>query len=262
MIITMSFNSKNPFLSNKRFSSNAVSKADEVHHAQIIDYNQEMTVSGTINKTAILFLILCASSMVTWWMFFQEMNVMPVAIGGAIVGLILVLISAFKPEASPYLAPGYALFEGLFIGGISAIFEMRFPGIVINAVGATLVTFAVCLGLYKFKIVKVTEQFKSVVVAATLAIATYYLITWLVSMFTGWQPVHYGNGMMSIGISVFVIVIAALNLFLDFDQIEQGAQQRMPKFMEWYGAMGLMVTLVWLYIEFLRLLSKLSSNNK
>lgn len=254
----MNFNSNNPFLSNKRFSSNANSRTEQVHQAQIIDYNQDMTVSGTINKTAILFLILCGAAMVTWWMAFNQMNVMIPAMGGAIVGLILVVISAFKPQYSPYLAPGYAFFEGLFIGGISAIFEAMYPGIVINAVGATLVTFLVCLGLYKFKIVKVTEQFKSVVIAATLAIATYYLISWLFSMFTSFTPVHYGNSMMSIGISVFVIIIAALNLFLDFDLIEKGAQQRMPKFMEWYGAMGLMITLVWLYIEFLRLLSKLS----
>lgn len=256
----MAFNSKNPFLSNKRFSSNAVSRAEEVHEAKIIDYNQEMTLSGTINKTAILFLILCGAAMVTWWMAFNGINIMLPAIGGAIVGFVLVIISAFKPHLSPYLAPGYALFEGLFIGGISAIFEAMYPGIVINAVGATLVTFLVCLGLYKFKIVKVTEQFKSVVIAATFAIATYYLFSWLASLIFNFTPVHYGNSMMSIGISVFVIIIAALNLFLDFDLIEKGAQQRMPKFMEWYGAMGLMVTLVWLYIEFLRLLSKLASN--
>jgi uncharacterized YccA/Bax inhibitor family protein len=218
-------------------------------------------LSGTINKTAILFLILCGSAMVTWWMAFNGMKIMIPAIGGAIVGFVLVLISAFKPHLSPYLAPGYALFEGLFIGGISAIFEAMYPGIVINAVGATLVTFLVCLGLYKFRIVKVTEQFKSVVIAATLAIATYYLISWIVSMFINYQPVHHGNSMMSIGISIFVIVIAALNLFLDFDQIEKGVEQRMPKFMEWYGAMGLMVTLVWLYIEFLRLLSKFASRD-
>ncbi len=260
-IRNMNFNSKNPFLSDKRFSSNAVSKAEEVHHAQIIDYNQDMTISGTINKTAILFLLLCAGAMLTWWMAFNGMNAMLPAIGGAIVAFVLVLISAFKPQASPYLAPGYALFEGLFIGGISAIFEARFPGIVINAVGATLVTFLVCLGLYKFKIVKVNEQFRSVVIAATLAIATYYLISWIVSMFTDYTPVHHGNSLMSIGISVFVIIVAALNLFLDFDQIEKGAQQRMPKFMEWYGAMGLMITLVWLYIEFLRLLSKFASRD-
>ena len=256
----MSFNSKNPFLNNKSFSS-AVSRKDEVHNATLIENNQEMTLAGTINKSIILFLLLTASAMVIWWMAFNGLNPIVPAIGGAIVGLVLVLISAFKPEYSPYLAPGYALFEGLFIGGISAIFEAMYPGIVIQAVGATFVTFMICLGLYKYKIVKVTEQFKSVVVAATLAIATYYLISWLFSMFTSYVPVHYGNSMMSIGISVFVIVIAALNLFLDFDRIEKGTEQKMPKYMEWYGAMGLMITLVWLYIEFLRLLSKLNSKN-
>ncbi|WP_432222725.1 Bax inhibitor-1/YccA family protein [Flavobacterium sp. TMP13] len=255
----MEFKSNNPFLSNKRFSNTAVQ--EKVHHAEIIDYGQEMSLSGTINKTALLFMILVASAMVTWWMSFNGMNVMLPAIGGAVVGLILVVIAAFKPQYSGYLAPGYALFEGLFIGGISAIFEAIYPGIVMQAVGCTLVTFMVCLGLYKFKIVKVTERFKSVVIAATLAIATYYLISWLFSMFTSFVPVHYGNSMMSIGISVFVIIIAALNLFLDFDQIEKGVQQRMPKFMEWFGAMGLMITLVWLYIEFLRLLSKLASKD-
>ena len=257
---TMRFNSKNPFLNNKTFST-AVSKNDELHQATIIDYNDEMTLSGTINKSLILFLLLTASATVIWWLTFNGMNPMVPTIGGAVVGLILVLISAFKPQYSPYLAPGYALFEGLFIGGISAIFEAMYPGIIIQAVGATFVTFMVCLGLYKYKIVKVTEQFKSVVVAATLAIATYYLISWIFSMFTSFVPVHYGNSMMSIGISVFVIVIAALNLFLDFDRIEKGSEQKMPKYMEWYGAMGLIITLVWLYIEFLRLLSKLNSKD-
>ena len=255
----MEFKSKNPFLNNKSFS--ATSKAEQVHRATVIDYNDEMTLSGTINKTLLLFLLLAASAIVIWWMAFNGYNPIAPAIAGALIGLVLVVISAFKPQYSPYLAPAYALFEGLFIGGISAIFEVKYPGIVIQAVGATFVTFAVCLGLYKFNIVKVTEQFKSVVVAATLAIATYYLISWVVSMFTSFQPVHYGNSMMSIGISVFVIIIAALNLFLDFDRIEKGVEQRMPKFMEWFGAMGLMITLVWLYIEFLRLLSKLSSKD-
>jgi uncharacterized YccA/Bax inhibitor family protein len=257
----MSFKSKNPFLTNKSFSATTATRKEEVHNAAILDYSQEMTLSGTINKTLILFLLLTASAMVIWWMTFNGTNPIVPTIGGAIVGLILVVIAAFKPQHSPYLAPGYALFEGLFIGGISAIFETMYPGIVIQAVGATFVTFIVCLGLYRYRIVKVTEQFKSVVVAATLAIATYYLISWVFSMFTSFQPVHQGNSIMSIGISVFVIIIAALNLFLDFDRIEKGAKQKMPKFMEWYGAMGLMVTLVWLYIEFLRLLSKLNSKN-
>ena len=249
-------NSTNPFLSNKSFT--AVSRKEEMHNASVIDYNQEMTLSGTINKTLILFLLLTAAAMVTWWMTFNGMNPMVPTIGGAIIGLILVFVAAFKPQYSGYLAPGYAFFEGLFIGGISAIFEVKYPGIVVQAVSATLVTFLVCLGLFKYKIVKVTEQFRSVVVAATLAIVTFYLISWLLSMFTSFMPVHHGNSMMSIGISVFVIIVAALNLFLDFDSIEQGVQRKMPKYMEWFGAMGLMITLVWLYIEFLRLLSKLA----
>src|SRR6187402_418006 len=176
-------NSNNPFLNNKTFST-AVSRKDEVHQATVIDENQDMTLAGTINRTLILFLLLTSSALVIWWATFNGMNPIVPAFGGAIVGLILVVISAFKPQYSPYLAPGYALFEGLFIGGISAIFEAMYPGIVINAVAATLVTFLVCLGLYKFGIVKVTETFKSVVVAATLAIATYYLISWLFSLFT------------------------------------------------------------------------------
>ncbi len=249
-------NSNNPFLNNKTFSR--ASSNNQVYDAVVIDENQYMTVSGTINRSLILFLLLIASATVIWWATFNGMNPMVPVIGGAIVGLILVVISAFKPEYSPYLAPGYALFEGLFIGGVSAIFEAQYPGIVTQAVGATFVTFGVCLGLYKYKIVKVTEQFKSIVIAATFAIATYYLISWLFSLFTSFTPVHHGNSMMSIGISVFVIVVAALNLFLDFDRIEEGAKQGMPKYMEWYGAMGLMITLVWLYIEFLRLLSKLN----
>lgn len=254
----MSSDSKNPFLNNKIFSSTKLSNKEEVHEATIIDYSNEMSLSGTINKSFILFLLLSASAMVIWWLTFNGMNPLLPAIGGAIIGFVLVLISVFKPEYSGYLAPGYALFEGLFIGGISAIFETQYPGIVIQAVGATLVTFLICLGLYKYQIVKVTEKFKSVVIAATLAIATYYLVSWLFSLFTSFVPVHYGSSLMSIGISVFVIIIAALNLFLDFDQIEKGVERRLPKYMEWYGAMGLMITLVWLYIEFLRLLSKLS----
>jgi uncharacterized YccA/Bax inhibitor family protein len=253
----MSSNSKNPFLNNKIFTS----AKEEVHEATIIGHEQTMTIEGTINKSLILFLLLTAAAMITWWMAANGQSPMVPMIGGAIMGLILVVIATFKPQLSGYLAPGYAIFEGLFIGGISAIFEIKYPGIVTQAVGATLVTFAICLGLYKFKIVQVTERFKSIVIAATLAIATYYLISWLISLFTSFVPVHYGNSMMSIGISVFVIVIAAMNLFLDFDQIEEGANRKMPKYMEWYGAMGLMITLVWLYMEFLRLLSKLNSRD-
>ena len=249
-------NSQNPFFKNKSFSPTSAVARDVDNN--VIDYNDTMTVSGTINKGFLMLILLIASAAITWSMTFTGYNPMVLTIGGAIAGFVLVLIASFKPQYSTFLAPGYAIFEGLFIGGISAIFEAMYPGIVIQAVGATFVTFIVCFALYKYEVVKVTEQFKSIVIASTLAIATYYVISWLLSMFTSFQPVHYGNSWMSIGISVFVIVIAAMNLFLDFDQIEKGAQQKLPKYMEWFGAMGLMITLVWLYIEFLRLLSKLS----
>lgn len=255
----MNFKSSNPFLGNKNFSKPTALAAQQ--DSALISYGQEMTVSGTINKSFIMLLLLLATASVTWYLAFNGMNPMPLAIGGAVIGLILVLVSSFKPHLSSYLAPAYALFEGLFIGGISAIFEAMHPGLVIQAVGATFVTFLVCFGLYKYNIVKVNEQFKSVVIAATLAILTYYVISFLLSMFTSFTPVHHGNSLMSIGISVVVIIIAALNLFLDFDMIEKGAQKRLPKYMEWFGAMGLMITLVWLYIEFLRLLSKISSRD-
>ena len=250
-------NSNNPFFKNKTFSNS--SAAAEVHEATVIDRNETMTVSGTINKSFLMLILLIASAAITWTMTFNGQPPMVFIFGGAIVGFILVLIATFRPQSSGYLAPGYAIFEGLFIGGVSAIFETMYPGIVIQAVSCTFVTFMVCFGLYKYEIVKVTERFKSVVVASTLAIATYYIISWLLSMFTSFQPIHYGNSMFSIGISAFVIVIAALNLFLDFDQIDKGVQQKMPKYMEWYGAFGLLVTIVWLYLEILKLLSKLNS---
>jgi uncharacterized YccA/Bax inhibitor family protein len=250
--------SKNPFFKSKSFTNTSSANTD----VSAIDYNETMTVSGTINKSFILLGLLVATSLITWNLVSNGYNPIVLTIGGAIIGLILVVVASFKPQLSNYLAPAYALFEGLFIGGISAFFEMSYPGIVTQAVGGTFVTFIVCFLLYKYNIVKVTEKFKSVVVAATLAIMAYYLITWIGSMiFSSFQPVHYGNSLMSIGISVFVIVIAALNLFLDFDQIEKGAQEQMPKYMEWFSAMGLMVTLVWLYIEFLRLLSKIASRD-
>lgn len=259
----MSLKSNNPFLSNKSFNQSAATTVydEDGRPVNIIDYNNTMTIQGTINKSFMLFFILLGTACITWFMAFSGYNPMMLTIGGAIVGLILVIIAAFRPQLSGYLAPGYALFQGLFIGGISAIFEAMYPGIVIHAVGATFVTFMVCFLLYKYQVVKVTEQFKSIVIASTLAIATYYVISWIISLFTSFTPVHYGNSLMSIGISVFVVIIAALNLFLDFDLIEKGAKNRQPKYMEWFGAMGLIITLVWLYIEFLRLLSKLSSRN-
>lgn len=252
----MNFKSKNPFLGSKSFTNTSRSAENTA-----VIFDDIMTVSGAINKSFILLFTLLASAFLSWYLTAQGYNPMVFTIGGAIIGLILVIIASFKPATSPWVAPGYALFEGLFIGGISAFFEIMYPGIVIQAVSCTFVTFIVCFLLYKYKIIKVTEKFKSVVVAATLAIFTYYLISWVLSLFMNFEPVHHGASLMSIGISVFVIVIAALNLFLDFDQIEKGAEKQLPKYMEWFSAMGLMITLVWLYVEFLRLLAKLSSRD-
>lgn len=259
----MELKSKNPFLSNKAFAKGTTQVYDAQGNA-LVDYNDTMTVSGAMNKSFILLLLLLTGAFTVWYMVVNGSNPYPFMITGAVVGLIMVIASAFKPQYSQYLAPAYALFEGLFIGGLSVVIDSMYPGVALQAVGATFVTFGVCLALYKFKIVKVTEQFKSVVIAATLAIFTYYIISFFASWIFNFQMVGRGftdNSMMSIGISVFVIVIAALNLFLDFDLIEKSAENRQPKYMEWFGAMGLMITLVWLYVEFLRLFSKLSSRN-
>lgn len=252
----MNFKSSNPFLGSKAFKNTSRS-ADEA----IYSVENNMTIEGAINKSFILLGLLLVSAALSWWMVANGNNPMVFVVGGAIVGFILVLIASFKPATSRWAAPGYALFEGLFVGGVSAMFESLYSGIVLQAVSCTLITFIICFALYKYKVVKVTEKFKGIVIAATLAIVSYYLITWLLSMFINFTPVHHGNSLMSIGISLFVIVIAALNLFLDFDMIEKGSERQLPKYMEWFSAMGLMITLVWLYIEFLKLLAKLSSRD-
>jgi len=257
----MRLKSNNPFLGSKSFTDkNTTLYNTDGRPVEIIDYNNTMTINGAITKTFMLFVLLLAGASVTWYMAFTGQNPLMLTIGGAIIGLILVIASTFSPKNAPYLAPAYALFEGLFIGGISAIFEVMYPGIVMQAVFGTMVTFAVCLSLYRFGVVKVTEQFKGIVVASIFAIGTYYALSFVLSFF-GVSFFHHGNSLMSIGFSIFVIIIAALSLFLDFDMIEQGAQRKLPKHMEWFGAMGLIITLVWLYVEFLRLLSKLQSRN-
>jgi uncharacterized YccA/Bax inhibitor family protein len=253
--------SNNPFFKTKSYTSRQEVQIDVKQNSARSAWGESMTVEGTMNKSFMLFTILVTSSAITWYLSNAGFPINFLTIGGAIVGLILVLVASFKPHLSGYLAPAYAFFEGLFIGGISIYFESMFPGIVMQAISATLVTFVICFLLYKFGIVKVNQTFRSVVIAATLAIVTYYIISFLLNITGLYTPVHYGNSMMSIGISVFVIIVAALNLFLDFDNIESGVLNQQPKYMEWFGAMGLMITLVWLYIEFLRLLSKLASRD-
>ena len=192
---------------------------------------------------------------------------MPLMLVGVFGGLITALVITFKRNWAPFLAPLYGLLEGLFLGAISAImneaFSERYPGIVMHAVGLTLGVAVAMFLLYNFRIIRATERFKSVVFTATAGIALFYLVTWIVSLF-GVQMdfMMVGNGsLLGIGISLFVVVIAALNLIMDFDMIEQGSEMGAPKYMEWYCAFGLMVTIVWLYVEMLKLLSRLSSRD-
>jgi len=221
-----------------------------------------MTIQGTVNKTAIILCCLLLSAGWTWNMFFSSGNpavVMPWMIGGAIGGFVVALITVFKKTAAPVTAPIYALLEGLFIGGISSIFEAQYPGIVIQAVGLTFGTLFALLFAYKSGFIKATENFKLGVVAATGSIMLIYFASILLGFFGISIPFIHDSGPLGILFSLVVVVIAALNLVLDFDFIEHGAEQGAPKFMEWYAAFGLIVTLVWLYIEILRLLAKLRS---
>ncbi|PKQ65814.1 hypothetical protein BZG02_02075 [Labilibaculum filiforme] len=245
--------SSNPVLSEKIFSA-----------TRSESYSETMTVNGTINKIGLLLFFLVAAASYTWGLYNEAMDssvVLPWLIGGAIVGLILALVTTFKPVWSPYTAPFYALAEGIMLGGLSAMMNASYPGIVIQAVGLTFATLFAMLFAYKTGLIKVTEKFKMGVVAATGGIFIFYMLNWILGMFGIGFNFANDSSLLSIGISLFVVVIAALNLVLDFDFIEKGEQSGAPKYMEWYGAFGLMVTLVWLYVELLRLLSKLARRN-
>lgn len=250
------FKSGNPTLSEKRFINTVPGDA--------VSYGNTMTVNGTLNKFGFMFLMVLGTSYYSWKEFAGGGNVMPLMLTGMIGGLIVALVLVFKQEWSPYLAPLYALFQGLFIGSISAMYSEAFakmaPNLIMNAVGLTFGVVISMYLLYNFRIIRATETFKSVVVTATVGIGVFYLIVMIMRMFgfSGMTFLHEGTG-IGIAFSLFVVAIAALNLILDFDMIEKGVEAGAPKFMEWYGAFGLLVTIVWLYLEILRLLSKISS---
>ena len=221
-----------------------------------------MTIQGTVNKTFLLLIISLFSATMVWNKFFTSANpalIMPWMWGGVIGGFIVALITIFKKELSPMTVPIYALLEGLFLGGISSILEVRFPGIVIQAVGLTFGVLFTLLAAYKSGLIKPTQNFRLGVVAATGAIALFYFASIILGFFGIHLSMIHGSGPIGIGFSVFVVIIAALNLVLDFDFIERGVDSGAPKYMEWYGAFGLLVTLIWLYVEILRLLVKLNS---
>lgn len=240
----------NPALNSKTFENiGTVSSADA------------MTINGTVNKTGLMLLLLIAGAAYTWSKF-TEGSIESVSLWmmvGIIGGLIVAFITVFKKTWAPVTAPLYAVLEGFALGGISAILEAAYPNIVIQAVALTFGTAGCLLIAYKSGVIKATENFKLGVFAATGGIALIYVVGWIMSFFGKTIPYIHESGLIGIGFSLFVVVIAALNLVLDFDFIEKGAEQGAPKFMEWYAAFGLMVTLIWLYIEILRLLSKLNS---
>ena len=219
-----------------------------------------MTVQGTVNRTAILLAVVVAAAIWPWRLLVRSGDptaVLPFLWIGLIGGFVLALVTIFKRTVAPVTAPIYAGFEGLALGSVSALFERSFPGIVFQATALTVGVLLAILIVYKTRLIRATENFKMGVVAATMAIGLSYVVTWVLALFGIPMGFIHSSGWLGIGISLLVVFVAALNLVLDFDFIEKGAAQGAPKFMEWYGAFGLLVTLVWLYLEILRLLAKL-----
>lgn len=250
----------NPALSGKTFENYAPTGIGQE--------STTMTLDGTVNKSAFLVILVMAVALIPWNIYFAGStpfsdapfvpgNVTVYLIGGTIGGLIFALITIFKQNLSPFTAPCYAICEGFAMGALSAIFEAQYPGIALQAIFLTLAILFSLLLAYKSGLIKVTENFKLGVVAATGGIFLVYMFSFIGGMFGFNVPYIHESGLFGIGFSCFVIVVASLNLVLDFDFIEHGAESNAPKYMEWYAAFGLLVTLIWLYIEILRLLAKL-----
>jgi len=253
------FKTSNPALGDKTFEN--LSRAQ---YGGVIDESTQMTLNGTVNKTGILLVCAIATAAWTWHTFLQSRDfadVAPMVFGGAIGGFILAMVTIFKKEWSPVTAPIYALLEVLFLGGLSALLDLRYPGIAMQAVGLAFGTLFVMLLAYRSGLIPVTAKLRMGIIAATGGIALLYVLEMLLGFFGIQFVTINGSGPIGIAFSLFVVAIAALNLVLDFDFIEKGVQYGAPKYMEWYGAFGIIVTLVWLYLEILRLLTKLNRRN-
>ena len=242
------FQPNNPVLNEKSFRDAALKQTD----------NNTMTIGGTVNKMAFLLLLVLAAAVYSWGVIARNQNIMSFLLIGGIGGFILALIITFKKEWAQYLAPAYALAEGTFLGVISALFSGLYNGIVLQAVGLTIGVFIAMLLLYRFGVLRATEKFRAIVYTATAGIAIFYLIAFLLQMFNINMPFLHQGTPFGIIFSLVVVGVAALNLILNFDMIESGAAQGAPKYFEWYAAFGLLVVLVWLYLEILRLLALLN----
>ena len=240
-------------------SGNPALRADTFTRVPSVVGHETMTIGGTVNKTAMSLAILFVAAMYVWGRGTAEGLPMGLVVGGFIGGFVVALVTVFKQTWAPYTTPLYAALEGLALGGISYLFEQRYPGIVAQAVFLTFGTLGALLFAYRSGIIRATENFKLGVFAATGGIGIVYLLSFVLGFVGINVPLIHSSGIFGILFSLFVVVIAALNLVLDFDFIEEGAERGAPKYMEWYGAFGLLVTLVWLYLEILRLLAKLQS---
>ena len=248
------FKSGNPALQEKAYDGTIF---------EGINIGETMTIKDTMKKFGVLFMLMLASTLFAWSQFYKGSDPKPLLIAGTVGMIVCSIAMSVKKQWSPVLAPIYAIILGLFVGSASAIydyaFRTKYPGIVMQAVGLTLVVALVMYVLYYTRIIKVTEKFKSVIIIATTSLMIFYLIQWIASIAFGATIGAFTSAStpLGIGFSVVVVCLAALNLLLDFDMIEKGAEKQVPKYMEWYSAGALLFTLVWLYLEILRLLSKL-----
>ena len=251
--------SGNPFMSEEKFRNEAQSNVTvldgDMARKGPIDRGETMTVSGAVNKSFLLIALLLGGSVIGW-MFPSSILVW----GSMFAALGLVIFASFKPHLSPTIAPIHAIVEGVFVGGISFMYAAAYNGIIFKAASLTVALLFLMLFLYKSGIVKVTKSFRTGVIMATGAIMLVYLASWILSIFGIRIPYLFDGGLFSIGISFVIVGVATLNLLLDFDNFDKGEQYGAPKYMEWFSAMGLLVTLVWLYVELLRLLSYLSND--
>lgn len=251
------FNSSNPMLKENTYDGTIF---------QGMAVTESMTVKGTANKFGFLFIMMMGTTWLAWDRFYQGYNPLPLLLISIFGGLGLILLMNFKKQWSAFIAPGYALLEGLFVGSASAYYDFaygtKYPGLVMQAVTLTLVVAVVMFLIFRFRIIRVTEKFKAVVLIATACLAVFYLAKWIVYLIapgTGFGAFTNASTPLGIGFSVVVVCLASLNLLINFDMIEKGVENKLPKYMEWFSATGLLITLVWLYLEILRLLAKLRS---
>ena len=245
------FKSSNPVMQEKTYQGTIM---------EGISTGEEMTLKGTMNKFGVMIMLMIGSTLFAWSQFYKGSDPKPLMMIGVFGGLALALVMAFKMKWASFLAPAYAILEGLFVGSISAIYDYAYPGLPMQAVALTLLVTLIMFLIYRYKIIKVTSKLRTVIVVATSAVAIFYLIQWLTYAIGGSAIAYnFTNSAtpISIGFSILMVILASFNLLLNFDTVEKGVEMRAPKYMEWYAAFGLMVTLIWLYIEILRLLAKI-----